>query len=226
MFASNFPVDSLCAPFATIFGGFREIVADLAPNEQRALFRDNAIRIYGMTRHDAIAHRLRRRRPDGPADGQAPAARSATACARTTSSPRRTTRRTRPGRPSRARPRTPRAAPTSSCSTCRPPTRWRARCSAPRASFSALAPPQLVVDFSTVKVDKGRAFAARLREATGCGWVDAPVSGGPPASGAGTLTVMAGGAADDIARIAPADEGRRRALHAHGARRRRARRPR
>jgi 3-hydroxyisobutyrate dehydrogenase len=68
---------------------------------------------------------------------------------------------------------------------------------------TALAPPQLVVDFSTVKVDKGRAFASRLREATGCGWVDAPVSGGPPASGSGTLTVMAGGDAGDIARVAP-----------------------
>lgn len=68
---------------------------------------------------------------------------------------------------------------------------------------SALAPPQLVVDFSTVKVDKGRAFAAKLREQTGCAWVDAPVSGGPPASGTGTLTVMAGGDAADIARVAP-----------------------
>jgi 3-hydroxyisobutyrate dehydrogenase len=66
-----------------------------------------------------------------------------------------------------------------------------------------LQPPQLLVDFSTVKVDKGRSFAARLRQATGCGWVDAPVSGGPPASGSGTLTVMAGGDAADIARIAP-----------------------
>ena len=68
---------------------------------------------------------------------------------------------------------------------------------------SVLAPPQLVVDFSTVKVDKGRAFAQRLAESTGCRWVDAPVSGGPPASGSGTLTVMAGGDVDDIARIAP-----------------------
>ena len=66
-----------------------------------------------------------------------------------------------------------------------------------------LQPPQLVIDFSTVKVDKGRAFAARLRETTGCAWIDAPVSGGPPASGTGTLTVMAGGDAADIARIAP-----------------------
>ena len=48
MFASNFPVDSLCASFATIFGGFREIVADLPADAQRALFRDNAIRIYAM----------------------------------------------------------------------------------------------------------------------------------------------------------------------------------
>ena len=48
MFASNFPVDSLCASFATIFGGFREIVSDFPAGVQRALFRDNAIRIYAM----------------------------------------------------------------------------------------------------------------------------------------------------------------------------------
>ena len=48
MFASNFPVDSLCARFATIFGGFRAIVRDLSSAEQRGLFRDNAIRIYAM----------------------------------------------------------------------------------------------------------------------------------------------------------------------------------
>ena len=66
----------------------------------------------------------------------------------------------------------------------------------------AVKPPQLVVDFSTIKVDQGRRFAARLREDTGCGWVDAPVSGGPPAAGSGTLTVMAGGEAADVARVA------------------------
>jgi 3-hydroxyisobutyrate dehydrogenase-like beta-hydroxyacid dehydrogenase len=76
-----------------------------------------------------------------------------------------------------------------------------------RGVASALKPPQLVVDFSTVKVDKGRAFAQRLREATGCGWIDAPVSGGPPASGTGTLTVMAGGDARDIERVAPLMRG-------------------
>ena len=72
-----------------------------------------------------------------------------------------------------------------------------------RGVASAIKPPQLVVDFSTVEVDSGKAFAARLHDTTGCGWVDAPVSGGPPASGTGTLTVMAGGTADDIARVAP-----------------------
>jgi len=66
----------------------------------------------------------------------------------------------------------------------------------------AVKAPQLVVDFSTIKVDSCRAFAQRLREASGCRWVDAPVSGGPPAVAGGTLTVMAGGEAEDLARIA------------------------
>lgn len=72
-----------------------------------------------------------------------------------------------------------------------------------RGVASAVRPPQVVVDFSTVKVDKGKAFAEKLKAPTGCGWVDAPVSGGPPASGAGTLTVMAGGEAADIERVKP-----------------------
>ena len=48
MFASNFPVDGLCASFAAIFNGFREIVRDLPAAEQDGLFRANAMRIYGM----------------------------------------------------------------------------------------------------------------------------------------------------------------------------------
>jgi len=67
----------------------------------------------------------------------------------------------------------------------------------------ALRAPQLVVDFSTIPVEACRAHAARLFRATGCRWVDAPVSGGPPAVEAGTLTVMAGGEAEDLERIAP-----------------------
>jgi len=73
----------------------------------------------------------------------------------------------------------------------------------PEGVATALGHPQLVIDFSTNEVACGKAFAVRLREQTGCGWVDAPVSGGPPASGTGTLTVMAGGATEDIARVSP-----------------------
>lgn len=68
---------------------------------------------------------------------------------------------------------------------------------------SALKPPQLVVDFSTLMVEKCRAFGQKLRAQTGCGWIDAPVSGGPPASGSGTLTIMAGGETADVARAQP-----------------------
>ena len=69
--------------------------------------------------------------------------------------------------------------------------------------LSSMRQPQLVVDFSTIPVDACRSHAARLARETGCRWVDTPVSGGPPASGAGTLTVMAGGEAEDIERLAP-----------------------
>lgn len=48
MFASNFPVDSLCASFDEIFSGFRDIVKSCSALEQRALFHDNAVRIYAM----------------------------------------------------------------------------------------------------------------------------------------------------------------------------------
>jgi 3-hydroxyisobutyrate dehydrogenase len=67
----------------------------------------------------------------------------------------------------------------------------------------ALRAGQLVVDFSTIPVDACRAHAARVLKATGCRWVDAPVSGGPPAVEAGTLTVMAGGEEEDLQKLAP-----------------------
>jgi len=46
MFASNFPVDGLVGSYATIMNGFREIVADLPAAGQRALFWENAHRVY------------------------------------------------------------------------------------------------------------------------------------------------------------------------------------
>ena len=45
MFASNFPVDSLRATFDSIFSDFERFTRDL---DQRALFHDNAVRIYRM----------------------------------------------------------------------------------------------------------------------------------------------------------------------------------
>jgi 3-hydroxyisobutyrate dehydrogenase len=60
---------------------------------------------------------------------------------------------------------------------------------------------KILVDHSTAIVDDTKDMAAQLRADTGMGWVDAPVSGGPPAAGSGTLAIMAGGAADDIERI-------------------------
>jgi 3-hydroxyisobutyrate dehydrogenase-like beta-hydroxyacid dehydrogenase len=67
----------------------------------------------------------------------------------------------------------------------------------------AVTAKQLVVDFSTIPVDECRAHAARLARETDCRWVDAPVSGGPPAAAAGSLTIMAGGAQGDLARLEP-----------------------
>jgi predicted TIM-barrel fold metal-dependent hydrolase len=48
MFASNFPVDGLRASFDSIFSGFDEITRGFGAAERRALFHDNAMRIYRM----------------------------------------------------------------------------------------------------------------------------------------------------------------------------------
>lgn len=46
MFASNFPVDGLVARFATIWEGFRAIVADLPPDTRARLFGETAREVY------------------------------------------------------------------------------------------------------------------------------------------------------------------------------------
>lgn len=63
--------------------------------------------------------------------------------------------------------------------------------------------PALVIDFSTADPEGTRRAAARLRELTGAGWVDAPVSGGPQLARTGQMTVMAGGSEEDFARAKP-----------------------
>ena len=52
---------------------------------------------------------------------------------------------------------------------------------------------KLLVDHSTTIMESTKTMADTLRERSGMGWVDAPVSGGPPAAEAGTLAIMAGG---------------------------------
>jgi predicted TIM-barrel fold metal-dependent hydrolase len=48
MFASNFPVDGLCATFDEIYRGFEEVTRGFFEEERRALFHDTALRIYRM----------------------------------------------------------------------------------------------------------------------------------------------------------------------------------
>ncbi len=46
MFASNFPVDGLCASFDAIFSVYKQATADMSGTDRRKLFHDNAARIY------------------------------------------------------------------------------------------------------------------------------------------------------------------------------------
>jgi predicted TIM-barrel fold metal-dependent hydrolase len=48
MFASNYPVDRLCHSFDAIWRTFDDITRSLVDSEGRALFHDNAMRIYRM----------------------------------------------------------------------------------------------------------------------------------------------------------------------------------
>ena len=61
----------------------------------------------------------------------------------------------------------------------------------------------LFVDHSSIRPGATRELAARLHDASGMGWVDAPVSGGVAGTRAGTLAVMAGGDPADVDRIRP-----------------------
>ncbi|BBK29501.1 3-hydroxyisobutyrate dehydrogenase [Stella humosa] len=65
------------------------------------------------------------------------------------------------------------------------------------------APGKILVDHSTAHPGRTAELARRLRDETGMGWVDAPVSGGTVAAREGSMTVMAGGAAADMATVAP-----------------------
>lgn len=62
---------------------------------------------------------------------------------------------------------------------------------------------KILLDHSTIDPAATRSMAQTLQSETGMHWVDAPMSGGPLQSRAGTLTVMAGGDAADIEAIRP-----------------------
>lgn len=67
-----------------------------------------------------------------------------------------------------------------------------------------------IVDHSSIPPGATRELAARAA-AAGVGWVDAPVSGGVAGAQAGTLAIMAGGAAHDVEAVTPL-------LHAYSSR--------
>lgn len=65
----------------------------------------------------------------------------------------------------------------------------------------AVQPLATIVDHSSLSPRATREFARRWHELSGHGWVDAPVSGGVRGAEAGTLTIMAGGAANDVEQV-------------------------
>ncbi|WP_017429724.1 NAD(P)-dependent oxidoreductase [Vreelandella jeotgali] len=62
---------------------------------------------------------------------------------------------------------------------------------------------QRLVDFSSSDPAATRDFAERLSHGCGMAWVDSPVSGGVAGAEAGSLAIMCGGTADDVAAVEP-----------------------
>src|SRR5665811_239340 len=60
----------------------------------------------------------------------------------------------------------------------------------------------LIIDHSTISPSETIRLAAAVAERGGA-WIDAPVSGGSEGAERGTLSVMIGGAGDDVARALP-----------------------
>ncbi|RED18053.1 NAD(P)-dependent oxidoreductase [Pontivivens insulae] len=62
---------------------------------------------------------------------------------------------------------------------------------------SGAKPGTILIDMSSIDPDATKALAARAAE-SGLRWVDSPLSGGAPKALTGELTLMAGGAAEDV----------------------------
>lgn len=69
-------------------------------------------------------------------------------------------------------------------------------------AVAAMAPGACLLVMSSIPVETARGQAA-FCAARGVGYLDAPVSGGERGAVEGTLAIMAGGAAEDVARLAP-----------------------
>lgn len=68
---------------------------------------------------------------------------------------------------------------------------------------SAAGAGKVLVDHASIRPDKTREFAARLKQANGMEWIDAPVSGGVKGAADGTLAIMCGGDAAAFERARP-----------------------
>nr|WP_264214295.1 2-hydroxy-3-oxopropionate reductase [Leisingera thetidis] len=67
---------------------------------------------------------------------------------------------------------------------------------------SGLTAGKCVVDMSSISPIATKEFAQKIRD-LGCGYVDAPVSGGEVGAKAGTLTIMCGASPEDFDRVLP-----------------------
>lgn len=81
----------------------------------------------------------------------------------------------------------------------------------PPGASHGLRPGSLVIDMSTISPHATRALAERL-QAQGVHMLDAPVSGGSEGAARGTLSIMVGGDAEQVARARPVFEAMGKAI--------------
>ncbi len=72
----------------------------------------------------------------------------------------------------------------------------------PDGVVSGLSAGKLIVDMSSISPIETKKFAAEIAK-KGCGYVDAPVSGGEVGAKAASLTIMVGGSESDFAKVQP-----------------------
>jgi 2-hydroxy-3-oxopropionate reductase len=65
-----------------------------------------------------------------------------------------------------------------------------------------LSAGKIVIDMSSISPIETKQFAAQIKK-RGCGYVDAPVSGGEVGAKAASLTIMVGGSESDFAKVKP-----------------------